>query len=394
MNVANQPKILLVITRLDAGGSSDAVLNLAVGLRTKRCDVKVVYGRTSNPGMDLLEFQKVNSIELIEIGELQREINPLKDWIALLKLFLLIRREGPDVVHTHSSKAGILGRAAAWFAGVSVIIHSPHGHIFYGYFNTVWTRLFVLLEKIIAPVTNRIATLTEFGKRDHVELEIASANKFVTIPCGIDLKRFKAGRESARALRRELGISDDEKVVGWVGRLEPIKGCRYFIRACELVADQNRDVRFVISGDGTLGTELQSYAESTGLQDRMLFLGQRKDIPVVMKAFDVFVLSSLNEGLGRVLVEAMASAVPIVATRVGGVPEVLDYGRAGLLVSPKDTGQMAAAILKLVGDRRLAMKLTGQAKRMSRMFTVEKMVDKTFELYTKELGVDYELAAA
>ena len=183
-------KIFLVITRLDRGGSSDAVLNLATGLINRGCEVTVVYGKTSHPATDLSDFRKTNRVDLTNVPELQRDINPFKDVIALIKLLGLMQRERPDVVHTHSSKAGILGRIAAWLAGVDAILHSPHGHIFYGYYAGAKTRLFIWLEKLTAAITDRITTLTESGKKDHIELGIANAKKFVVIPCGIDLKKF------------------------------------------------------------------------------------------------------------------------------------------------------------------------------------------------------------
>jgi len=362
------------------------VLDLTAGLLRTGYRVMLVTGLTVDSREDLDGFAQRTGVLVRTIPQLQREIHPWRDVVALVWLFWLLWRERPMIVHTHTSKAGIVGRLAAWLARCPVIIHWPHGHVFYGYFGPLKTKVFIWLERLAAKVTDKIATLTEMEIRDYVRLGIASADRCVTVHCGIDVGRFAGERADGRAVRREWQIEPDQLLVGWVGRLVPVKGCEHFLAACNLVRREVPNARFVIVGDGELMNALQLRTSELGLDSVVRLTGERKDIPSVMAALDLFALSSLNEGLGRVLVEAMASGVPVVATSVGGVPEVLSSGEYGVLVPSGDPRSLADAIVRLLRDEQERRRLGAKGRTRAVEFSNENMVRRFAGLYEELLS--------
>ena len=383
------PKVLHIITRLDRGGSAEAVMQLVEGLQRDGYPVKLVTGRTVEPQEDLSAFSRRTGVPVISVQELKREVSPVDDLIALGKLMRLIGRERPEIVHTHSSKAGILGRSAARLMGCPVIVHFPHGHVFYGYFGRLRTWAVILVERLAARITHCIFTLTELGKREHLRFKVAEPEKFVTVPCGIDLAKFSSPRRSPAEVRAEFGFSPSDIVAGYVGRLVPIKGCEYFLYALELTRRRRSEIKGIIVGDGPLREELEELAKGLGLSESVVFAGVREDIPEIMHALDLFVLTSLNEGLGRVLLEAMACGVPVVASRVGGVAEIVLHRETGLLVPPKDPEEIAGAILEILNDGEKAELFSRKGKERARAFDVTRMLERTEEVYERLL-VDRE----
>jgi len=377
--------ILHVITRLDRGGSAEVVLELARLLAGRGARVGIVVGRTVEPQTDLESFSSRTGIPVFVVPRLVRRVAPLSDIAAFIGIRRVIRRVRPDIVHTHTSKAGIIGRFAAKLSGVGCIVHTPHGHVFYGYYNTLWTTFFILLERLAAKVTDRITVLTEKGRRDHIERKIGPESLFVVIPSGIDVERFSGG--DGEAFRRELGVGD-EVLVGWVGRLVEVKDCRNFIAAASLIRGKcRRDVRFVVVGDGVEREALERYSRELGVHDSLVFTGNRTDIPDVMAALDVFVLSSVNEGFGRVLVEAMAAGTAVVSTMVGGTVDVVEDGVSGILVPPSDSEALADAVSRVIETPGLMERLKEAGRRRARLFDTSVMVSKFEELYAELLGL-------
>lgn len=377
-------KVLHIITRLDRGGSAEAVMRLTEGLRRDGYCVKLVTGRTTDPQEDVEEFSARTGVPVVHMDELRREVSPINDLKALIKLRSLIAEERPEIVHTHSSKAGILGRIAARLAGCPVVVHSPHGHVFYGYFGRLRTLGVVLAERLAAHITDRIFTLTELGKRDHLRFGVGSPDKFVVVPCGIDISKFSSPKRSRKEVREEFGFSCGV-VVGWVGRLVPIKGCEYFLRALKIVMVERPEVKGLVVGDGPLREDLEELSRRLGISGKVVFSGARDDVPELMQAMDILVLTSLNEGLGRVILEAMACGVPVVASSVGGVPEIVVHEETGLLVPPADPRSTADAILKLLNDPYKAQLLSRKGRERAKLFDIKAMVKRTEEVYRKLL---------
>ena len=357
------------------------VLELAARLDHQRFDVQIITGDTRDPMYDLKQYTQRTGIPITVYPRLRRDIMPVSDMIACGHLTRHLQRVRPDIVHTHSSKAGILGRIAAKLADVPVIVHAPHGHVFYGYSGRTMSYIFVLIERLMACAADRIITLTELGKQDHVRYGIGPPDLFTPIPCGIDISRFVHAASEGQALRGALGLKADDQLVLWVGRLVPIKGCEVFLRACEIVARRYEHARFFMVGDGPMTDEMHKLAAELGLGDRIRFIGWRSDIPVWMCAADIFVLSSLNEGLGRVLLEAMATHTPVVATNVGAVGEIVQPDKTGFLVPTRDSDRLADGILTLLQDRARARVMGENGYQRSQEFDVQGMVKKTAELY-------------
>ena len=377
----HRARVLHVITRLDRGGSADNTLLTVHGLRTRGFDVALVAGKTAHPSALLGTLDLRKGRDWIEIEELIREVRPLKDLVALIKLYLLIRGGRFDMVHTHSSKAGLLGRWAAKMAQVPILVHTPHGHIFYGYYGTFVSYCFVLLERFTALVTDRIITLTAQEAEDHVQLRVARPDRFLTVHSGVELEGFLNRTVDVGTIRWALGIPEDYFVVGTVGRLCPIKGQSYLMEAARTVVEKIPQTCFLMVGDGELRPELEAQTERLGIAGHVRFLGWRDDVADVLSVMDVFVLPSLNEGLGRAVVEAMAMGKAVVASAVGGVPEVLENGRFGVLVPPRDSEQIAAAVLDLLTDERKREALGKAAKKRAEDFGVEAMVERIERLY-------------
>lgn len=381
--------VIHVITQLDRGGSARNTFSTVLGHDRDRFRVGLVYGRSTarseaeaaQLAADLEELRQAG-VALLEVPSLVREIRPLRDARATLALWWLFRKERPALVHTHTSKAGAIGRVAAWLAHIPVVIHTPHGHIFYGYYGRVMSGVMRLFEQALARITDRIVTLTDRGAQEHVQYRIAGPEKFVTIPSGITLSAFQSVRVDPVAQRKEMGVPAEGLVIGTVGRLVPIKGHVWLLRAAPLVLAEFPQATFVFVGEGPLLSRLQQLAAELGISGHVMFLGARLDVPECLAALDVFAFPSINEGMGRALIEAMAVGLPVVATRVGGIPDVVADGETGVLVPPRDEAALAGALLGLLRDPR-RRQTYGQAARrsMDERFDVEAMVGAIDRLY-------------
>ena len=388
-------KVIHIITRFDKGGSAENTFLTVMGLDEERYEVTLIKGLSFESDMTEGEAKAVErnlaevereGIRIITLPDLVRRIYPLYDLKAFVSLIKIFLKEKPHIVHTHTSKAGILGRWAAFFARIPVIVHTPHGHVFWGYFSKWRTSVFILLEKLTALITDRIITLTEQEKRDHLRFNIASEDKFSTIHSGVELDKFLHISVAPSEMRKILGIPEGNLVVGTVGRLTPVKGHRYLIEAAGKLVDVRPDTTFVFLGDGELSDELKNMVSRLGIGENVKFPGWRPDMAEVMSIFDIFVLPSLNEGMGRVLVEAMALGKPIVASDIGGIPDLVVQGENGYLVPVSDVETLAARIRELLDDfgKRGKMGNTGQG--YVAKYSSEEMVKKIDRLY-RELAV-------
>jgi len=384
-----KPKVMHIITRLDMGGSAQNTLLTCLG-QADRYDVVLVHGRSHESHMTALEKKKVEShvdaarhkgVKIIPVATLIRAVDPLKDFQTLISLCKLMRQEKPAIVHTHTSKAGILGRLAAKISAVAVIIHTPHGHVFYGHFNRLMSRLFLLVERLFDRITDGVVALTDGEKNDYVQLRVYQAGKMVSIHSGVDLQRFSDVRTNATEIKKNLGLKPNTVVVGAVGWLLPIKGPLYLLRAMENLWREFSETHLVYVGKGELERQLKSEAFRMGVTNKVHFLGWRDDVHEIMRTFDIFVLPSLNEGMGRVLVEAMAAGKAVVASNVGGVPDLVKHGQNGFLVKPGNITDLSYYIKCLLKDQKLRLKMGLSGQRLSQNFSVKKMVEKIDALY-------------
>jgi glycosyltransferase involved in cell wall biosynthesis len=379
--VAQRLKIAQIITRLDRGGSADVAVALCERLDRARFDVTLVAGPADAPVVDPAELARRADITVAECPDLVREVSPRRDLRALLALRKYLAKLRPDVVHTHTSKAGALGRLAARLAGRVPVVHAPHGHLFYGYYGRLGTGLVVTAERALAPLAERIAVLTDASRDEHLARGIGCSWQYVTVPSGIDLDRFRPDAAAGRAMRAEFGLGE-AFVVGWAGRFVEVKGPDLFVEACGRMAAELPAARFVLAGDGPLRGAAESRAAELALADRFRFLGPRDDMAAVFNACDVLAVSSRNEGLGLAAVEAMACGVPVVATAVGGLPELLGGGRSGALVGPTDVVRaMAEAVVRLAGDPEAGAALGRAGRERAGVFGIDKTVERFADLY-------------
>jgi glycosyltransferase involved in cell wall biosynthesis len=380
-------KVAEVVTRLDWGGSPDIVRITCKYLDPDVYDIKLVMGPTKYPSKRTNRFLAEMSGRVIEIPSLARNINPVKDLPAFFALYNLFRKEKFDIVHTHTAKAGALGRMAAALAGVPIIIHTPHGHNLYGYFNVALSRMILWIERFLTIFTDRIIALTALEKRDYTILGVAAAEKVSLIYQGLELDSEASSADDRKDARRELGLGSAEKVVGMVSRLEPIKGPAYFIDAAKYVSEKFPAVKFVMVGEGSLRKALEKKITALGLKDKFILTGWRDDVRRMISAFDLMALPSLNEAVGIVLIEAQAEGVPVVATNVGGIPEIIKDQETGILVDPASPEELARAINSLLGDdnKRAAMALAGREWVKGR-FEARAMADEVSALYTELLN--------
>lgn len=378
-------KIVRVIARLNIGGPAIQAIELTARLDPAVFDSMLVAGREAAFEGNMLDLAAARGVRPVILPRLGREISVWNDALVLWKLWRLFRRERPRIVHTHTAKAGMVGRLAARLAGVPVVVHTFHGHVFRGYFGRAKSRFFVRVERILARFTDRIVVLSERQKDDLVSLGIAPPGKFEIVPLGFDLAPFLEARGAD--FRRELGSSGGdggggEALVGIVGRLTAVKDHRMFLRAAVRIVAVRPDVRFVVVGDGELRKKLEAFAAGLGLGGKVIFTGWRRDMPRVYASLDVVALTSLNEGTPVSLIEAMAAGKPAAATDVGGVADVVEDGVTGFLARAGDDAAFAAIVLKLLGDREAAGRMGEAGRRKAAAgFTVDRLTADVACLY-------------
>jgi len=308
------------------------------------------------------------------------------DLRAFWEILRQIKSYRPHIVHTHTAKAGLLGRLAARCAGVPVVVHTYHGHILDGYFSPLKTKAIVAVEGALARRTDRLISVSDTVRNELLAKRIGRKDQHTVIPLGFDLEPFLGADEHRGPLRRELGLGPGDSLVGIVARLVPIKDHKTFFLAARRVTGEVPGCHFVVVGDGERRAELQELVGRLGLGQHVRFLGWRADLPRIYGDLDVVVLSSRNEGSPVSLIEAMAAARSVVATRVGGVPDLVEDGVTGLLAPPGDPEALAGAMMALLSDRerRRTMGEAGR-KRVYPAFSAERLVQDIDRLYTELL---------
>jgi glycosyltransferase involved in cell wall biosynthesis len=376
-------RIARVIARLNIGGPAQHVIHLSSRLSRRRFESVLLTGHERREEGDMRDLAAAAGVVPIDVPGLGRELSPANDLQSLLFVWRFFRRFRPHVVHTHTAKAGTIGRIAAWLARVPVVVHTYHGHVFHGYFRPTATRVFLGIERGLARVTDQLLTVSLSVRDEVLRCGIGTPHRVAVLPLGLDLERFIHAEALRGQLRAELGLGADVPLVGIVARLVPIKRHQDFIAAAGHLVGRRPDVRFLVVGDGERRGELEALARRSGLADRIGFLGWRRDLDRVYADLDVVVLTSANEGSPVSLIEAMAAGRAAVATRVGGVPDLIEHGVNGLLVPPATPAATAAATAALLddADRRRAMGEAGR-KRVYATFAVQRLVDDVEALYT------------
>ncbi len=376
-------KIVRVIARLNVGGAAIHVVLLHTRLNPARFESVLVSG-SENPGEgSMLGLAVSHGVHPVMIPEMVGDARfTLRDLRALIKLYRLLRVERPDIVDTHTAKAGFLGRLAARLAGVPVVVHTYHGHLLHGYYNPVTAWLLRLMERALGRWTDCIIAVSDQVKRDLIAYHVAPREKIAVMHLGFDLQPFLDCPAHRGHFRRELGLTNGARLVGIVGRIFPIKNHRLFIDAASHVAARDPSARFVIVGDGVLRPAVEERARELGLADRVIFTGWRHDLPLIYADLDILVVSSNNEGTPVSVIEAMAAGRPVVGTRVGGLPDLIVHGQNGYLVDPQDADGLAEAILRLLNDQDTAHRMGRAGREAARQrFTIDRLASGMEQLY-------------
>jgi glycosyltransferase involved in cell wall biosynthesis len=389
---SEQPvKILRVIARLNMGGPALHVAYLTEGLTKRGYDTTLVSGSLAR-GEDSMAFvADAHGVEIVRIDELGREISPLRDLLATIRLARLIRKERPQILHTHTAKAGTVGRVAALLAGSRkppIVVHTFHGHVLRGYFGPVRTLLFRLLERWLAASTTALVAVSPQVRDDLVALGIAPRERFVVIRLGIELDERVAPDQNGRSeSRRYLGIPGDRFTVGWIGRMTAVKRTDDVLVAFKRLRDDGVDAVLCMVGDGPDRPQLEQRAHELGLARDTVFLGYQEDVAPFYAAFDALVLASGNEGTPVSVIEALAAELPVVATRVGGVPDVVQDGEDGFLVETGATDDLADRLARLARDPELRARMGKHGReRVLPRYAVERLVEDVDELYRSLLS--------
>jgi glycosyltransferase involved in cell wall biosynthesis len=361
-------RVMHVITRLALGGAADNTLRQMSAMTGGGYDATLAVGLAASEPR-FVERARRQGCRLIDVPALDRELAPARDLRALATLVRLLRRDRPGIVHTHTSKAGFVGRLAARLAGVPAIVHQPHGHIFYGYYGRAVTAFYVALERIAARWSDRLVMLTDREIDEHLALGIGRRPQFVTVPSGVPTAELRARAPARETARRALGLPADAFVVAAIGRLVPVKGFDVLVQAMPALRAAVPGSLAIVVGDGPEEGVLSALAERLGVREHVRLHGPSADVVSVLAAADVLAAPSRNEGMGRSLVEAMALGIPVVGTTVGGIPTVVGDDEAGRLVPADDAAALAAALIELGRDEGVRAKVAAVARERAEAFS-------------------------
>ncbi|MFH1397183.1 MAG: glycosyltransferase family 4 protein [Candidatus Omnitrophota bacterium] len=369
--------LLYVITKLELGGAQKQLLSLIIGLDKSKYNI---FLYTAKNGLLMDEATAIIDVTIIKSRCLERAINPFKDLFCIYDLYLYIQRNKIQLVHTHSSKAGILGRIAAVLAGVDKIIHTVHGWPFHDYQPVLLKSIYILLERFCSLFTDKLIVVSDYDMHKGLKNYIGKKAKYCLISYGIDYSEFKVIDIS---VRRELGINSADLVVGMVACFKPQKCPQDFIKLAFQITRAMPEVKFILVGDGILRKQVEYLISLYNLKKNVVLTGWRSDIPRILSTLDVFVLTSLWEGLPITVLEAISAFKPVIATDTGGIKEVIIEGKTGFLVSPHHLDEMSQKLAGLLKNKDLRNLIAGNAfDFMNSRFSDNKiMVVKTQQLY-------------
>jgi glycosyltransferase involved in cell wall biosynthesis len=376
-------KIARIITRMDLGGAQLAVLYLARHLNR---DLFAQISITGEGGLLSAELSSVPSIKHYIVPELNRHVGPngvTTDLRAIARIRSILRKERPDIAHTHTPKAGILGRWASWLAGVPRIAHTFHGFGFGESHPPLKKQLYVWTERLTGSITTQFVSVSERNRLSGEGYGFFPKQNCELIRSGVDFSSFKIEPLDKSQKKIELGLCPSDKIVGIVAGFKPPKGLHHFLEVARKVKDRSPRTKFLMVGDGELRDDLEAQVRRLQLDSAVRMVGWRRDVPELLQIFDVFLLTSHWEGLPRVLLEAMALGIPIVATNVGGISEIVQTGENGYLASLGNIEEMAQRVLQLLGNKDLRILMGQKSQTMVEPFSAQKMVEDYTRLYLR-----------
>jgi glycosyltransferase involved in cell wall biosynthesis len=371
--------LLHFVTKLELGGAQQSILYALKNFDRNHFRVFLVSG---TEGFLVEEALRLPRTQVILLPGLKHPIRPPYDLATLAHLTKILRRHKIDLVHTHSSKAGIIGRVAGRIAGVPAIVHTIHGWSFNDYQRPLERKFYIGLERLTAKFTDRLIVVSATDIDKGLEEGIGRPEQYQMVRCGIEIDKFQYTRINIRKKREELGILSGGPLIGMIACFKPQKAPLDFIRAAGIVNRQFPRANFLLVGDGILRPQIESWIAQMNLNSQVILSGWREDIPEILASIDMLVLSSLWEGLPRVFLQAMAAGKPIVATAVDGAREVILDGVNGYLVPPRQPEKLAEKIMELLTHPRRAKKMGMQGRKLlNSSFDIDHMVRKLEEIY-------------
>jgi glycosyltransferase involved in cell wall biosynthesis len=387
--LAEQPepiRVLRLVARLNMGGPALHVAYLTRGLEERGYATTLAAGSLARGESSMAFIAQQLGVDVFPVPQLHRDISPFYDTQSVVRIVRLIRRLRPHILHTHTAKAGAIGRFAAVAAGEArppIVVHTFHGHVLRGYFDPLRTAAFREIERQLGRRSTRLIAVSPEVRDDLVELGVAPSEKFSVIRLGIPLdNRITASDESREELRSLFGVPEDRFVVGWIGRMTAIKRLDDVLLAFRDLRARGLDATLCLVGDGPDRADVERRAHELGIARHILSVGYQRDVAPYYAFFDVLLLPSANEGTPVVGIESLAAGKPVVATRVGGVPDVVEDGTDGLLVPVGDVSAMVDALERLARDAGLRARMgeAGRA-RVAPRYRVERLVDDVDALY-------------
>jgi glycosyltransferase involved in cell wall biosynthesis len=384
-------RVLRVIARLNKGGPALHVAYLSAGLEERGYETTLVAGSLARGEGSMVYVAEQRGVEVVALPDLHREISVIHDLRAAHRLAGLMRKLRPHILHTHTAKAGAVARSAALLAGDArppIVVHTFHGHVLRGYFGPVSSGFFRMLERSLASTTTALVAVSPEVRDDLVALGVAPREKFTVIRLGVEVnERIDPAPETRERARRMMGIPAERFTVGWIGRMTGVKRTDDIVLAMKRLLDRGVDACLCLVGDGPDREATEQLAHDLGIVDRCLFLGYQDDVAPFYAAFDALVLPSANEGTPVSAIEALAGGRPVVATSVGGVPDVVRDGVDGFLVEPGDVDGIADRLGQLAADPELARRMgeAGRARVLER-YSVKRLVGDVDDLYRRLLA--------
>lgn len=384
INLERKIRVAHIISRMVTGGAEENTLFTIQGLGKNKYDIDLIVGEECNK--DIFDIGQKSGFNIIQVNGLKGKLNFFYDPIILVKLVVLLKRNNYDIVHTHTTKTGILGRLAARIVGVPIIICGLHGTAIQTFPRKILNWALMFFEKLTGRFTDAYISVSEILSKNYKENGIGTKIKYYTVYSGMNLDKFFNIKENIKQeeVIKGLEITSNNFIIGNIGRLEVAKGNKYLFEAIKKVTEQRKEchLKLLVIGEGEEKENLIKYVRKLGLEDKIIFTGYMKDIEKLMAIMDILVLSSLREGLPRVLVQAAAVGMPSVAFNVDGVPEIIKDGYNGFLVRPKDVNQLADKIIRYIDNREL-IELHGKNGRnfVNGKWSIENMVNKVDEIY-------------
>ena len=389
-NLNTGKKVLHIITLFSVGGATENTIYTVDGLIKKGYDIDIITGPNISSEGSMYNICKRLNIPVITFVNLKRDISPFSDILVIFQLFRFIKKNNYTIVHTHSSKAGVVGRLAAWLASTPIIIHHNHAKPYHRYQNWFIRTLYKGIEKFASLFCDKIVSVTHTIVDEMVKDKIAPREKFTVIRSGFDIENFKNFNSSNNyTLKNKFGLTDGDIVIGKIARLSVIKGHIYLLQAFEKVCKQISNIKLLFVGDGENKNELLSFIDKRGLNDKIIFTGlvPTNEIPSVISLMDLVVHTALLEGLPRVFTQSMLMGKPVISFDLDGAHEVIEDGKNGYLIEPMNIQMLTEKIIDLASNIPKAKNFGNYAKNnIKDDFSITAMVKKNHMLYQELLN--------